>query len=115
MNADESNSRAERVNEAIAEYLKAVEAGRTPEANAFLAARSDVSAELQVFLSDRKRFEKFVSPLGVVLAPEKTIDREAPTMPPSESAGEIAPLGKVRYFGDYELLEEIGRGGMGVV
>lgn len=43
---------------------------------------------------------------------------EAPTTldPTREAApASVAPLGNIKYFGDYELLEEIARGGMGVV
>jgi serine/threonine-protein kinase len=96
----------ELIDVVIAEFLEAEAAGQTPDRVALLARHSDLADELRSFFADHDRMRKLVEPLQAQTA------AEAPTL------GLEAALSSgttVRYFGDYEILEEIARGGMGVV
>jgi WD40 repeat protein len=105
-------SREERINEAIAAYLRAAEAGQPPHPDHWLAQHADLADELRSFLADRAEFRRRAEELPA--APPAGNVAEAATIPPGPAPTD-AKLGTVRYFGDYELLEEIARGGMGVV
>src|SRR6516162_1035002 len=101
----DSSGREQRVNEAIAAYVQAVDAGQTPDRGEFLARHADLAAELEAFFADRDRFRRHAEPLG------GNVPDPAATVAP-DVAQPAGPLGTVRYFGDYELLAEIARGGM---
>lgn len=85
-----------RVDEVVTAYLKAAEAGEQPDPKAWLARYPDLASELSGFFAGQKQ----VAALAAASA---------------SRGGSAHPLGTVRYIGDYELLEEIARGGMGVV
>ena len=112
-----SAGREEPVNEVIAAYLRAVRAGQAPDRQEILARYPDLAAELTSFFADRDQFHAVAAPLQEVIPPP------APPASPVGEPGtqdEVTPvadpsLGTAQRFGDYELLEEIARGGMGVV
>jgi serine/threonine-protein kinase len=99
-------SRENRINEAIAAYLDAERAGQARDVEQWLAEHADIADELRAFLANQAAFQRVAG--EVPSWPETT------TLPPGDASADPA-LGRVRYFGDYELLEEIARGGMGVV
>src|SRR6516225_3095165 len=104
--------REERLNEAIAAYYQAVEAGRPPERGAFLTRYAEFAEELEAFFADQEHFAELAEPLAPAAA--TPVDPGfAPTLAPGETAAPVCPRVGVRSFGDYELLEEIARGGMG--
>jgi WD40 repeat protein len=168
------DDRRRLLEEAVADYLMAADAGRPPEQESFLARYPDLRAELAEFLADLSALAVLVEPLHPAAAerpgaagatePGETLPlSELATVPgagasapdatiaipprahepgtitaleraggtatqtdPAETAalegsgGADAPVTlpggtRVRYFGDYELIRELGRGAMGVV
>src|SRR5260370_30977818 len=83
-----SEDREQRLDEVLAAYLKAVEAGHAADRGEWLARHPQFAAELGEFFADQNQFERFAAVL------RRTLD---------------APLG------DFRILREVGRGGMGVV
>jgi WD40 repeat protein len=104
------SERDDRLQSILVVYIEAAEAGRAPSREELLARHPEFAAELAEFLDGRQRIERAAAPLY----PAAQSPSETATVAPSEGRT-AAPLGKVRYFGDYELLSEIARGGMGVV
>jgi WD40 repeat protein/tRNA A-37 threonylcarbamoyl transferase component Bud32 len=97
----------------IADYVQQVEAGQVPDREALLVRHPDLADRLRAFFADYDRLDRQAAELRLSADPNNTTDAVAASC---QLAGPgDARLPRVRYFGDYELLEVIARGGMGVV
>src|SRR5262249_36919649 len=77
-----------RLEEVLAGYLEAIDAGQEPDRQELLRRHPDLAAELEAFFAGSDAFHRLAPPIPGV---------------------------KVRCSGDCELLEVIAGGGMGVV
>jgi WD40 repeat protein/predicted Ser/Thr protein kinase len=85
------------LDEIIHAYLKALDEGRTPDRQALLDGHPALAGELQAFFAAQDRAVSMAAPLRTLIT-EKTV-----TEPP------------LKRLGNYEVIGEIGRGGMGMV
>jgi tetratricopeptide (TPR) repeat protein/tRNA A-37 threonylcarbamoyl transferase component Bud32 len=85
----------QRLDEILASYLNAAQLGQAPDADELFEQNPDLRPELQQFFKDQEVVDRLTAPLRSVLAS------------PAETPGQS--------IGDYELVEKISQGGMGVV
>jgi eukaryotic-like serine/threonine-protein kinase len=90
----------------IAAYMLAVEGGHVPHRQDLLDQHPEHAEALRAFFADVDRMDRVSAPLRLADDLEAT---------GAADANGQATLPTIRYFGDYELLEEIARGGMGIV
>ncbi len=128
---------APRLDRAFAEYARQADSGEPVDREAFLAEYADVAEKLRAYVAAIDQADGWSrATVGQVFQPDIQAGKsdlplhDARTLPPDDVERVVAPetvvygdepaprlpLGtRVRYFGDYELLDEIARGEMGVV
>src|SRR5262245_53125196 len=99
--ANNTAGRGDRLNEILAAYLEAVEAGQAPDKRVWQERHPEFAAELEAFCADFARIDPLAAPLRSADGPDDAAPPEA----------ELS-LGRL---GDFRLIREVGRGGMGVV
>ncbi len=96
-------------NQILLAYVEALEQGREPDRSQFLAAHPELRTDLEAFLADHDEVARLTAPLRAARRDEAHALGGAPRQDPEGSPPAFGELG------DFRLLREVGRGGMGVV
>ncbi len=104
----------EPVDSLVAACVEARRTDRKMDCDSIVEQHAEFAAEIAVFLDDYDQVERKLAPLRELLSTAPESPGETPTLANGGAAVSPTPTAG-NSFGDYELLSEISRGGMGVV
>jgi tetratricopeptide (TPR) repeat protein len=108
-----SPSRDELLDDVVVAYLETVEMGQTPDAQEWLTRYPELASDLSSFFADEEKVNRWTAPI------REAARSASPPGEDSNSTGDYLPCPphppRGRLFGNYLLLDEISRGGMGIV
>jgi serine/threonine protein kinase/Flp pilus assembly protein TadD len=103
-----------RLNNVLAAYFDAVEAGQPADCETLLARYPDLAAELRNFFAEQDQVHGLASPLRLLLQPG-----QAATPPEQltrqEGKNDSPTFAAPTELGDFRIVREVSRGGMGIV
>lgn len=116
--ADQGKSRVleDRLGEIVFAYVLAREEGRAPNPHAWLASYPEYETELAAFLEGQAELDRVAGPLrevGRAAWSCSSVPDESETTVIETADRPSNPA--ARCYGDYEVIEEIAHGGMGIV
>jgi eukaryotic-like serine/threonine-protein kinase len=98
----------------LAEYLAAADQGARPDREEWIARHPEIAGDLTEFFHAHDEIDRVAAPLRDALSTTKlAAGGSASTL--AHNAGAVMLASPPASFGDYEIIEEIARGGMGVV
>jgi len=103
------------LNRILLDYVEAIERGGNPNRSELLHRYPEFADEMACFFATRDQLDRLAAPLreGASMISPAYDDGEM-TIPRSSQTARF-PLSDVGRVGDFRLLREVGRGGMGIV
>jgi len=108
---DDRASREERLDKVVAEYLAALDAGDRPDPESWIARYPEFAEELREFAAENQALHSSTESLRELIS-ETQVDAAPWSI---DDLREFARQTGAPLLEDYELLDEIGRGGMGAI
>src|SRR5258708_22737361 len=125
--ANNQSQREDLLNRVLLAYVEAVQQGRAPDRRQLLSRYPEIAADLKEFFALRDQIDHLAAPLreaalagassrGSSKGGHKVQIEDSPLVVQPASPGDHpAGLSELGQIGEFRLIREIGRGGMGVV